>query len=99
MVAFPDSGLADNAQYWLAETHYVSQKYPQALPEFQALLKRYPDSRKIPDTLLKVGYCHYELEDWGAARAALSTVAADYPETTAARLANQRLDRMKGEGH
>ena len=25
MVAFPDSELSDNAQYWLAETYYVSQ--------------------------------------------------------------------------
>lgn len=99
MVAFPASGLSDNAQYWLAETHYVGQDYPQALSEFQTLLDRYPDSRKIPDTFLKVGYCHYELKNWDAARAALVTVAKDYPETTAARLANQRLDRMKSEAH
>ena len=24
---FPDSELADNAQYWLAESHYVTQQF------------------------------------------------------------------------
>jgi tol-pal system protein YbgF len=98
MVAFPDSSLSDNAQYWLAETHYVTQNYQRALPEFQTVLDRYPDSRKIPDALLKIGYCNYELKRFDASREALSAVVATYPETTAARLASQRLDRIKSEG-
>ncbi len=99
MVAFPDSEYADNAQYWLAETFYVSQDYARALKEFQVVLKRYPDSRKLPDALLKIGFCNYELKRWDAARKALKTVVEQYPETTAARLANQRLQRMREEGH
>lgn len=95
MVAFPDSELSDNAQYWLAETHYVTQQYEDALPAFQMVLDRYPDSRKIPDALLKIGYCNFELKRLSAAEKALQAVVADYPETTAARLASQRLDRIK----
>ena len=99
MVAFPASELSDNAQYWLAETRYVSQNYSEALTEFQVLLERFPDSGKRPDALLKIGFCNYELENWAKSRAALSAVSEDHPETTAARLANQRLDRMSNEGH
>jgi tol-pal system protein YbgF len=99
MITFPDSSLSDNAQYWLAETHYVSQDYEKSLPEFITVINEYPDSRKIPDALLKIGYCNYELQRWDAARQALTSVVRDYPETTAARLANQRLERMAGEGH
>lgn len=98
MVAFPSSSLGDNAQYWLAETYYVSQDYEQALPEFQKVLDRFPDSRKLPDALLKIGYCNYELTRWDAARQALSAVVSEYSETTAARLANQRLERLQSEG-
>jgi tol-pal system protein YbgF len=98
MVAFPDSSLSDNAQYWLAETHYVSQSYEDALTAFQIVLDEYPNSRKLPDALLKIGYCNYELARWGAARDSLGKVASAYPETTAARLANQRLERMREEG-
>jgi len=98
MVAFPSSELSDNAQYWLAETHYVTQQYANALPAFQAVLDQYPDSRKIPDALLKIGYCNYELKRMSAAEKALQAVVAEYPETTAARLASQRLDRIKNGG-
>ena len=95
---YPDSELADNAQYWLAESYYVTQKFEQALSSFKTVINEYPRSRKVPDALLKMGYCNYELERWDAARAALSKVRADYPETTAARLAGQRLERMGSEG-
>jgi tol-pal system protein YbgF len=96
---YPASTLLDNAQYWLAESVYVTQKYKEALPEFELVLTKHPQSRKIPDALLKVGYCNYELKQYEAARKALSTVVQDYKETTAARLAGQRLQAMAAEGH
>lgn len=98
LVTFPDSELADNAQYWLAESHYVTQNFEQALNDFGIVINKFPNSRKVPDALLKMGYCNYELQLWDAALAALSRVQAEYPETTAARLAGQRLQRMKEEG-
>lgn len=99
LAAFPGSNLSDNAQYWLAESYYVTQKYKEALPEFETVIARYPQSRKIPDALLKMGYCNYELKRYEAARKALTTVKENYAETTAARLAGQRLEVMASEGH
>lgn len=98
LVSFSDSELADNAQYWLAESHYVTQLFARALGEFEVVITKFPRSRKVPDALLKMGYCNYELEDWAAAREALDRVQAEYPDTTAARLAGQRLARMAEEG-
>ena len=96
--SFPNSELADNAQYWLAESHYVTQAFEQALGEFEIVISRYANSRKVPDALLKMGYCNYELQQWDAARSALRRVQDEFPETTAARLAGQRLQRMEEEG-
>jgi len=98
LVTFPDSDLADNAQYWLAESHYVTQQFAKALSEFEIVISKFPDSRKVPDALLKMGYCNYELKRMDAARGSLRRVQDDYPETTAARLAGQRLKRMQEEG-
>lgn len=98
LVTFPDSELAGNAQYWLAESHYVTQLFDQALEEFGAVISKFPRSNKVPDALLKMGYCSYELEQWDDARASLRRVQTEYPETTAARLAGQRLQRMEEEG-
>jgi len=99
LVAFPSSELADNAQYWLGETHYVSRNFEAALAAFQVVLDKYPDSRKTADAMLKVGFCNYELKRWADARAALEEVVARFPDTTAARLAGQRLEKMRSEGH
>jgi tol-pal system protein YbgF len=98
LTTFPQSPLADNAQYWLGEGHYVTKQYPDALRHFRTVLERYPDSRKIPDALLKIGFCNYELRNWGEARSALNQVVQRYGDTTAARQASQRLAKMDGEG-
>jgi len=97
LVVFPSSPLADNAQYWLAETYYVQRQFTTALPAFQKVVDLYPDSTKLPDALLKIGFCNYELQQWSEARAALQRVAREFPETTAARLATQRVERMMQE--
>lgn len=96
---YPNSEYADNAQYWLGESYYVTRNYDIALEAFQALLANYPDSPKVPDALLKIGYTHYELKQWDQARAALEQVQQQYPDTTLARLAASRLRSMKMEGH
>lgn len=96
--AYPDSTLIDNAQYWYGESLYGSQAYDKALAAFQVVVDRYPQSRKIPDALLKIGFCDFELKRYDAARKALQSVVAGYPDTPAAKLARQRLDRMKAEG-
>lgn len=98
LVTFPDSELADNAQYWLAESFYAANQFDKALKSFEVVIKQYPQSRKVPDALLKIGYCNYSLKRWDVARATLSKVQTDYPETTAARLAGQYLKRMETEG-
>lgn len=92
--AFADSPLADNAQYWLAETFYVRRQFAEALPEFQSVLDTYPQSAKLPDALLKIGFCNYELQNLEAARTALEQVSRQFPGTTAARLAVQRIERI-----
>ena len=94
LVQFPTSPLADNAQYWLAETHYVRGQFAEALPEFRKVLEQYPQSAKLPDALLKVGYCQIELGDRDAARTSLQEVMRQFPDTTAARLASQRLTSL-----
>lgn len=99
LVSFPDSQMADNAQYWLAEAFYVTDRFDEALRQFTIVINQYPRSRKVPDALLKMGFCNYELERWSDARTALSRVQSEFADTTAARLAEQRLKRMSDEGH
>ena len=96
---YPNSKYADNAQYWLGEANYVSRNYKEALEAFQQLIAQFPDSSKNPGARLKIGYVYYELQNWSAAREALQQVVKLYPEETVAKKANERLQRMKREGH
>ena len=98
LAAFPDSGLADNAQYWLGEAYYVNKDFESALKSFRTVTERWPSSRKLPDALLKIGFCNYELKRWAPAREALLQVTRNHPDAPAAKLAAERLDRMDKEG-
>jgi tol-pal system protein YbgF len=95
LVKYPDSPLAPNAYYWLGESYYVTMNYPVAIEAFQRLVKQYPQSDKVSDGLLKVGYCQIELKQQDAAIATLKQVSAKYPGTKAAGLAQERLRRLQ----
>jgi tol-pal system protein YbgF len=99
LATYPDSSLADNAQYWLGEAYYVNKSFPEALAAFQRVATKYPQSRKVPDALLKVGYCYYELKQWQEAHDTLAQVVASYPDTPAGKLAQARLEKMASEKH
>ena len=92
-----DSDYADNARYWLAETYYVVREFDEAMEHFQQIVDD-PDSGKHADALLKAGYIHYEREEWDRARDMLEQVRDDYPDSTVASLAGNRLDQMDDEG-
>lgn len=94
---FADSPLRDNAQFWLGETWYVTKGFKQALVEFQKVIKDYPDSNKLPDAWLRVGYCQAELGQDEAARKAFATVTEQFPESESAKRALARLKQMSAE--
>jgi tol-pal system protein YbgF len=98
LATHPGSSYADNANYWLGETYYVTRDFDQALQTFTGLVNNFPQSPKVSDSQLKMGYIYYEKQDWAAARKSLEAVVSNYPGTTTARLANDRLQRMKKEG-
>ena len=95
---YPTSPLAGNAQYWTAEANYVIRNFGLALKEFDRVVKEYPESPKVADALLKIGYSYYEIGTWEKARQALTDVAVRFPNTTVAKLAQIRLNKMDEEG-
>ena len=93
----PDGSLADNAQYWVGEACYVTRDYDHAAEAFARVGERWPDSRKAPDALLKLGYTQFEQKHYAQARATLQQVADRYAGTDAARLAAERLAKLPAE--
>jgi tol-pal system protein YbgF len=91
---YPHHDYADNAQYWLGEAFYVQKDYARALVEFRATIEQYPRGNKVPDALLKVGYCYQALGQTQKARAVLEQVVTLYPKSEPAVLAAKRLESL-----
>jgi tol-pal system protein YbgF len=98
LARYPKGEFADNARYWLGETHYVKRDYAAALRDFQRVISDYPLSPKVPGAVLKIGYIQDEQKDWPRARGTLQGLVERFPDTTEARLARSRLERMAREG-
>jgi tol-pal system protein YbgF len=92
--SYPQGQLAPNAWYWLGESYYVTQNYEIAMQSFEALLNQFPDSSKIPDGMLKLGYCQSQLGLKDRAKNTFNEVMRLYPATDAARFAQSQLRSM-----
>jgi len=93
LTTYPNSPLAENAQYWLGEAYYVTHDLDAAAAAFRNVTQKWPNSRKTPDAMLKLGYTQLDQKKTSEGRATLSQVVQKYPGTDAARLANEKLQR------
>lgn len=57
---YSKDALADNAQYWIAESYYAQKLFDKAIKEFKKV-ENYPDRNKVPDAYLKIVYSYLEL--------------------------------------
>lgn len=97
---YPKSPLAPSAQYWIGEALYAEKDFKAAIEEFLIVLKEHKGSDKAPDAALKLGFSFYELKEWDKARKTLADVVSFFPDSSETiKLAQERLDKMKAEGH
>ncbi len=95
---YPDGPFSDNAWYWQGEAKYADRAFDNALYNFSVVVEFFPNSPKVPDSRLKIGYALYEQQRYGEAKQVLTGVTNDYPGRSAAVLARKRLQQMTREG-
>ena len=95
---YPHSQFVVNAHYWLGELYGLSGHTKQAIAEFNTVVERFPQHAKAADALLKMGYLYSDQEQWITAQQLLQSVVANYPQSSAARLASQRLQQLSRSG-
>ena len=91
----PKSKLANNAQYWIGESHYALREFDQAILEFDAVRSRYPQAEKVPAALLKQGFAFAELGEKVNARLILQEVVEKYAQSPEAAQAKQKLRSLE----
>lgn len=97
LAKYPNSELAPNAQYWRGEASYVIQDNDGALAAFRKVVDGYPHSTKVPGALLKIGYILHATGQPAEARQTLQRVIKEYPGTSAADMARERLQKIAAE--
>lgn len=87
---FPKHGYADNCTYWIGEAYYDRQMFHKALARFEQVVVQYPRGNKVPDAILKAGFCYSSLGLRDRAVELFTKVMKMYPGSPAARLAEKR---------
>jgi tol-pal system protein YbgF len=90
---YPQSSLADNSQYWLAECYYGLEDLPRAIQEFQKVFS-YADTEKDDDAQLKLGFCYANMGDATQAIAEFRKLLNLYPDSEFADVARMRIDEL-----
>ena len=92
--AFPRSGFADDAQFYIGQTHYADGQFEEAVEAFEQVLLDYPDGDAVPEASYKRGLALDRLGEADRARQAYELVVTNHPDSTMATLAQQALDRL-----
>ncbi|MCP4446063.1 MAG: tol-pal system protein YbgF [Myxococcales bacterium] len=91
---FPRHDFADNSQYWLGEAFYDQKRYKSALVEFRKVVDNHPEGNKVPDALLKLGYCYSQTGEVDKARSVWQQIIRVYPKSNPASLAKTKLAEL-----
>jgi tol-pal system protein YbgF len=92
---FPETDLADNAEYWIGECFYAEGKYQEAADTFKKVIDKYPTGNKVPRAMLKAGYALLQLERNAEARAMFQQVVDAYPLSSEADQAKIKLRALQ----
>lgn len=95
MKEFPQDELADNAQFWIAETYYGEKDFESAILAYEAVLKKYPKSEKAPGALLKQGFSFIEMGDRKTGKTILEKLVELNPESREAALAQKKIEEIE----
>ncbi len=91
---YPKDDLASQALYWVADIAYVQKDYAGASRGFAEVIKKYPNSLRAPDSMLKLGQSLIAAGQKKEGCTALAALPAKYPKAAKAVLA-QGADARK----
>ncbi|MBV8206359.1 MAG: outer membrane protein assembly factor BamD, partial [Acidobacteria bacterium] len=94
MKFYPNTELAGNAQFYLADIEYQQKKYDAAVADYDKVLEQYPSGNKTKTAELKKGFALLELGQKDAGIRELRALINRYPNSLEAATAQDRLKRL-----
>jgi tol-pal system protein YbgF len=92
--SFPRSESAGEAQFYIGETYYAQNKWLEAIDAHGLVIQNYRTSPFVADAYRKRGQAYAQSGQPDKAREMWEAVIKAYPESDAARLASQDLQRV-----
>jgi tol-pal system protein YbgF len=92
---YPDSDLADNAEYWIAEILYAQKRYQDAVDVFSRVFNISPKGDKAVIALYKRALALEEMGRHDEAVAQLNAIVKAYPKRQESEMAKQRLQEWR----
>jgi tol-pal system protein YbgF len=90
---YPQDELAPQAVYWIGDIALVQKDYPNAARAFAEEIKKYPDSARSPDSMLKLGQSLIAMGQKQEGCTALGALPTKYPNASKAVIARAAQDR------
>jgi len=91
---YPDTDLAGNAYFYLAEISFKAGDYEKAIVNYDLVLKNFPGGNKAASAELKKGFALIELGKNDEGTQELKHVVQRYPRTNEAQQARDRLRKL-----
>lgn len=87
VVEYPAGRYAPNALYWIGELQLALEELELSRQAFVQVITLHPEHAKVQDALYKLGVVYHRLGDTPAALNYLDRLIGEFPESSAARLA------------
>jgi tol-pal system protein YbgF len=94
LLYFPQSGLADNAQFWIGECYRAQHMLEEAVAAYQRVIDEYPGGNRVPRAMLNQGFVYLKMDRRVNAKLVLRRLADELPMTEEAKVAHSVLDRV-----
>ena len=93
----PDHDLAGNAQYWYAETFRIRQLYTDAASAYLEGYQKYPNGKKAPINLLKLGVSMVQIGEKDQGCKMINGVEKQYPKANQSVIQKAKYESQKFE--
>jgi tol-pal system protein YbgF len=92
---YPSDPRTADAHFWLGEALLGQEKYRDAAQVFLGASRDYPDARKAPEMMLKLGVSLAAMDQRDVACATLAEVGNRYPQASTAVLERAKVERAR----
>ena len=91
IATYPTSSFLPSAHFWAGSAALQAKDIASASTHFNTVVNEWPDDARAPDAMLGVANCQRALGERGRERKTLAALIKQYPDSAAAKSAQQRL--------